>query len=179
MRFVPTDVEGAVVVELDGHADARGYFARTFCEEEFAKAGIAMHVVQTNISRNPRKGTLRGMHYQAGAAGEPKIVQCVGGAIFDVAVDLRPQSATYRRWAAVELSPEDNRLFYIPPGCAHGFLTLGDNSDIVYLMGHAFVPGAGRGVRWNDPAFSILWPAQPSEMSERDANYPDFAEEGR
>lgn len=178
MRFTPTDLDGAVIVELDGHADARGYFARSFCEEEFGRAGIAMRVVQTNISRNPRKGTLRGMHYQSDPFGEAKIVQCVRGAIFDVAVDLRPRSPTYRRWAAVELSAEGNRLFYIPPGCAHGFLTLDENSDIVYLMGSAFVPGAGRGVRWNDKAFSIAWPSQPAEISDRDATYPDYGEVG-
>ncbi|MEJ1968827.1 MAG: dTDP-4-dehydrorhamnose 3,5-epimerase family protein [Rhizomicrobium sp.] len=115
MRFTPTDLDGAVIVELDGHADARGYFARSFCEEEFGRAGIAMRVVQTNISRNPRKGTLRGMHYQSDPFGEAKIVQCVRGAIFDVAVDLRPRSPTYRRWAAVELSAEGNRLFIFRP----------------------------------------------------------------
>jgi dTDP-4-dehydrorhamnose 3,5-epimerase len=174
MRFVPTSVDGAKIVELDGHSDARGYFARTFCEEEFAKAGIAMRIVQTNISRNPRARTLRGMHYQAEPHGEPKLVQCVRGRIYDVAVDLRPLSPTYRKWAAVELSPENNRLFYIPPGCAHGFLTLEPDSDIVYLMGAVFVAGSGRGVRWDDPAFAVEWPAAPDEISERDAGYSTF-----
>lgn len=163
-----------MIVELEGHTDARGYFARTFCEEEFAKAGLAMRIVQANISRNPRARTLRGMHYQGEPHGEPKIVQCVRGRIYDVAVDLRPRSPTYRHWASVELAPDNDRLFYIPPGCAHGFLTLETNSDIVYLMGAAFVPGSGRGVRWDDPAFAIEWPAAPTEISERDAGYEAF-----
>jgi len=171
MRFATTAVEGVMIVELDGHEDARGYFARTFCEEEFARAGLEMRVVQTNFSRNPRRLTLRGMHYQAEPHGEPKIVHCVRGRVFDVAVDLRPQSPTYRRWAGAELDPDNNRLFYIPRGCAHGFLTLAANSDIVYLMGAPYVPGSGRGVRWNDPAFGIEWPETPVEMSERDATY--------
>lgn len=161
-------------MELEGHSDSRGYFARTFCEAEFARAGIAMRVVQTNISRNPRRLTLRGMHYQAEPHGEPKIVQCVRGRIFDVAVDLRPQSPTYKRWAGVVLGREENRVFYIPAGCAHGFLTLEADSDIVYLMGAPFVAGSGRGARWNDPAFGIEWPDVPAEMSERDAGYPDY-----
>ena len=174
MRFVSTEVDGAMVVEFEGHADSRGYFARTFCEEEFARAGIAIRIVQTNISRNPERLTLRGMHYQAEPHGEPKIVQCVRGRIFDVAVDLRPHSPTFRRWAGVELGPENNRVFYIPAGCAHGFLTLEADSDIVYLMGAPFVPGSGRGVRWNDPAFGIAWPEKPVEMSGRDGQFAEF-----
>jgi dTDP-4-dehydrorhamnose 3,5-epimerase len=173
MRFATTAVQGAMIVELDGHEDLRGYFARTFCEEEFARAGLEMRVVQTNISRNPKRLTLRGMHYQAEPHGEPKIVHCVRGRAFDVAVDLRPQSPTYRRWAGAELDPDNNRLFYIPRGCAHGFLTLAPNSDIVYLMGAPYVAGSGCGVRWNDPAFGIEWPETPVEISERDRDYPD------
>ena len=117
------------------------------------------------------------MHYQAEPHGEPKLVQCVRGRIYDVAVDLRPQSRTYGRWAAVELGSEGDRLLYIPPGCAHGFLTLEANSDIMYLMGAAYVPGSGRGVRWDDPAFGIEWPAAPAEISQRDLDYPDFKRE--
>jgi dTDP-4-dehydrorhamnose 3,5-epimerase len=174
MRFTPTAVDGATVLEFEGHRDARGYFARTFCEESFAEAGIALRVVQTNLSRNPRRATLRGMHYQAEPHGEDKVVQCVRGRVFDVAVDLRPASPSFRRWAGVELSPDSNRSFFIPRGCAHGFLTLEDDSDLVYLMGQPFVAGSGRGVRWNDPAFAVEWPAVPMEMSERDAAYADF-----
>lgn len=173
MRFITTPVDGAMIVELEGHADARGYFARTFCEEEFARAGIAMRIVQTNLSRNPKRLTLRGMHYQAEPHGEPKIVQCVRGRIFDVALDLRPSSPTFRGWAAVELTAENNRVFYIPLGCAHGFMTLEADTDIVYLMGAPFVPGSACGVRWDDPAFTIAWPEMPQEISERDTGYAD------
>lgn len=171
MRFVTTAVDGARILEFDGHEDSRGYFARTFCERELAQAGIEMQVVQANISRNPKRLTLRGLHYQADPDGEPKIVQCVRGRIFDVAVDLRPNSPTYRSWAGIELAATNNRAFYIPQGCAHGFLTLEPDSDIYYLMGAPYVPGSGRGVRWDDPAFAIAWPEKPSEMSERDAGY--------
>jgi dTDP-4-dehydrorhamnose 3,5-epimerase len=174
MRFVPMAVDGATIVELEGYQDSRGYFARIFCEEEFARAGITMHVLQTNISRNPRRLTLRGMHYQAEPHGEDKIVACVRGRIFDVAVDLRPDSPSYRRWASTELSADGNRLVYIPRGCAHGFLTLEESSDVLYLMGAPFVSGSARGVRWSDPAFGIAWPAEPVEISERDAGYGDF-----
>jgi dTDP-4-dehydrorhamnose 3,5-epimerase len=174
MRFVPTAVEGASIVELEPHCDARGSFSRTFCMQAFTQAGLAMQIVQTNLSRNPLKGTLRGMHYQRHPHGEPKIVQCVRGRIFDVAVDLRPESPTFRRWAAVTLSPDENRVFYIPAGCAHGFLTLEEDSDIVYLMGAPYVAGAGSGVRWDDPAFGIAWPSAPAEISERDSGYADW-----
>ena len=174
MRFTPTALDGVTIVELDAIEDDRGFFARTFCEEEFAKAGIAMRIRQTNLSHNPRAFTLRGLHYQVAPYEEAKVVQCVRGRIWDVAVDLRPQSRTFCGWAGVELSPEARRLFYIPPGCAHGFITLEDDSDVAYLMGEAYAPGAGRGLRWNDPAFGIDWPAQPIEMSERDAGYPDL-----
>lgn len=174
MRFLPTAIEGAFIVEQQGYADSRGYFARTFCSEEFAKAGIALQVSQTNISRNPKPLTMRGLHYQADPHGEAKYVHCVHGRIFDVAVDLRPSSPSYCKSVALELSPDLNRAFYIPSGCAHGFLTLESDSDVHYLMDAPFVAGTGRGVRWNDPLFGIAWPAQPVEMSERDATYPDF-----
>lgn len=174
MRFHRTAVEGAVIVELDAHSDARGSFARTFCEEEFSKAGIHFRVAQVNFSRNTRKGTLRGMHYQAEPHGEPKIVQCVRGRIFDVAIDLRPKSATYKQWTSVELSGDGTRVFCIPKGCAHGFLTLEDESDIVYLMGAPYVAASGMGVRWNDPAFGVIWPEAPVEISERDRLLADY-----
>jgi dTDP-4-dehydrorhamnose 3,5-epimerase len=174
MRFTPTAIDGAMILELEGHQDERGYFARTFCREEFAAAGIDMNIVQANISRNPKKATLRGLHYQAEPHGEDKVVQCVRGRVFDVAVDLRPASPSFCRWAGVELSPEKNRAFFIPRGCAHGFLTLEDDTDLVYLMGQPFVAGSDKGVRWNDPAFSIAWLMAPLEISERDAGYVNF-----
>ena len=173
MRFLPTEIEGAFIVEQQGHADSRGYFARTFCEQEFAASGIPLHVVQTNISRNPKPLTMRGLHYQADPHAEAKYVHCVHGRIFDVAVDLRRSSPSYCKAVTVELSPQSNRAFYIPRGCAHGFLTLEPDSEVHYLMDAPFVAGTGRGVRWNDPLFGIAWPAEPAEMSERDATYPD------
>jgi dTDP-4-dehydrorhamnose 3,5-epimerase len=145
----------------------------------FAKAGAAMRIVQANISRNPKAGTLRGLHFQAPPHEEAKLVQCVRGRIFDVAVDLRRHSPSFRRSVCTELSGDGNRMFLIPKGCAHGYLTLEDDSDILYYMGDAFVPGVGQGVRWNDPAFSIPWPAAPRLISPRDAAYPDFDAAGR
>lgn len=175
MRFHPTAIAGAYFVELEAHADERGLFARTFCQDAFAAAGIAFSVVQGNISRNPKAGTMRGMHYQIAPHEEPKLVQCVRGRIFDVAVDLRSDEPSYRRCVCTELSVDGNRLFYIPAGCAHGFLTLEDNSDVLYHMGAAFVPDAGRGVRWDDPAFAIPWPFRPCLISARDASYANYA----
>ncbi len=174
MRFQPTEIHGAFFVELDTHVDERGLFARTFCEDVFAKAGAAMRTVQANISRNPKVGTLLGMHFQAPPHEEAKLIQCVRGRVFDVAIDLRRASASFGRCVWTELSADGSRLFLIPKGCAHGFLTLEDNSDLLYYMGDAFVPGAGKGVRWNDPAFKIPWPAAPRLISARDAAYPDY-----
>lgn len=179
MRFQPTDIDDAFFVELDIHADERGLFARTFCEDVFAKAGAAMRTVQANISRNPKSGTLRGMHFQTPPHEEAKLIQCVRGRVFDVAVDLRRGVGSYGRCVWTELPADGNRLFLIPKGCAHGFLTLEDNSDVLYYMGDAFVPGSGQGVRWNDPAFKIPWPAAPHLISERDASYPDYDLSGR
>lgn len=179
MRFQPTDIDGAFFVELDIHEDERGLFARTFCEDAFAKAGVALRTVQANISRNPARGTLRGMHFQAPPHEESKLIQCVRGRVFDVAIDLRRDMRSYGRCVWSELSADGNRLFLIPKGCAHGFLTLEDNSDVLYYMGDAFVPGSGQGVRWNDPAFKIPWPAAPRLISERDATYPDYDLSGR
>jgi dTDP-4-dehydrorhamnose 3,5-epimerase len=175
VRFDATPIDGAFFVKLDPHEDERGLFARTFCEQEFASAGVSMSVIQANISRNPKVRTLRGMHFQAAPSKESKIVQCVRGRIFDVAIDLRAEASSFRKVVCAELSAAGQRMFFIPPGCAHGFLTLEDNSDVLYYMGSAFVPGAGRGLRWNDPAFDIPWPFTPLVISERDANYPDYS----
>jgi dTDP-4-dehydrorhamnose 3,5-epimerase len=165
------------VIELERIADDRGWFARTFDADEFRARGLAAEVVQANASHNARAGTLRGMHYQADPHGEPKLVRCSRGRIYDVAVDLRPGSPTYCRWHAVELSAENDRMFYIPAGMAHGFQTLVDDSDVLYLMGREYVPGAGRGVRFDDPAFAIDWPPAPDgrTVSAKDRGYPDFA----
>jgi dTDP-4-dehydrorhamnose 3,5-epimerase len=174
VRFVKTPLNGVVLIELEAFEDERGSFARTFCDGEFARAGIAMQVRQTNLSRNSQALTLRGMHYQQAPHGEAKLIQCIRGRIFDVAIDLRPSSPSYRRWFGTELSSELPRMLFIPEGCAHGFLTLEDSSDILYLMGHPYVQEAGRGVRWNDQAFGIAWPASPRIISPRDNSYPDF-----
>lgn len=174
MRFVPTEIAGAMILELEAHRDDRGFFARSFCEKEFSNAGIPMRVFQANLSRNPKSRTLRGIHFQVSPHDEPKLVQCVRGRMWDVAVDLRQTSPTYGRWVGVDLSPQSERLFYIPPGCGHGFITLEDETDVLYMMGAPFVPGAGRGIRWDDPAFKIAWPVPPAIISERDASYPTF-----
>jgi dTDP-4-dehydrorhamnose 3,5-epimerase len=175
MRFLETKIPGAFIVALDALCDERGFFARTFCEEAFAAAGIHLHALQANLSYNAQARTLRGMHYQT-PYEEPKLVQCVRGQVWDVALDLRPSSPAYRQSVGVNLSPEARQLFFIPPGCAHGFLTLTDDTDLLYLMGAHFVPEGARGVRWNDPAFRIAWPAEPVMLSPRDAGFADFAD---
>lgn len=176
MRFESVPVVGAYVVHLDERRDERGSFARTFCIDEFASAGIEFSPVQCNLSRNTAAGTLRGLHFQAPPHEEAKLVQCVSGALFDVVVDLRDGSPTFGSTASVVLDAADNRLFYIPPGCAHGFLTREPETTILYYMGSRFVPGADRGIRWDDPELAIPWPAPPAVISERDATYPLFAD---
>jgi dTDP-4-dehydrorhamnose 3,5-epimerase len=176
MAFVQTPLGGAWVIELDRLTDERGWFARTFDAADFEARGLNPAVVQCNASFNARSGTLRGMHYQTEPHGESKLVRCVRGAIFDVAVDLRADSPTRCGWHGVELSAENGRAFYVPAGLAHGFQTLTDECEVIYQMGHPYVPEAAQGVRWNDPAFAIEWPPVRGEriISERDARYPDF-----
>lgn len=177
MRLVATGIEGVRLLETEPIADDRGDFSRSYCNAEFAAAGIDFTPVQSNISRNTARGTLRGMHYQAAPTPDPKIVRCTRGRIFDVAVDLRPGSETFCHWVSAELSSENQTALYIPAGCAHGFITLEPDSEVHYLMGAAYIAELGRGVRWDDPAFSIDWPILPSMISSRDATYPDFAPE--
>jgi len=177
MRFVETQLPGVIVIEPERLSDERGWFARTFDREEFRARGMNHEVIQTNASFNARAGTLRGMHYQADPHGETKVVRCVRGAIFDVALDIRPDSPTRWRWHGIELSEDNARALYIPQGFAHGFQTLRENCEVHYLMGTDHVPDAARGVRWDDPAFAIRWPAPPAGgrvISERDASYPDL-----
>jgi dTDP-4-dehydrorhamnose 3,5-epimerase len=176
MRFIETPLPGAWVIELEEIEDERGWFARTFDAEEFRTRGLNPDVAQCNASFNARRDTLRGMHYQAEPYGESKLVRCVRGAIFDVAVDLRPDSPTFRDWHGVQLSAENRLAFYIPAGLAHGFQTLTDSSEVLYQMGNPYVPEAAKGVRWDDPAFGIEWPEPDGErtISEKDASYPDF-----
>jgi dTDP-4-dehydrorhamnose 3,5-epimerase len=177
MKFIPTDIAGVFEIGTAPIADERGDFARSYCVDEFRAAGITFEVTQTNISRNIRSGTLRGMHYQAEPTPDPKLVRCTRGRIFDVAVDLRPQSGTFCRWASAELTPEHQNALFVPSGCAHGFLTLEDNCEIEYLMGATYVADLARGVRWDDPAFAIDWPDAPVVISDRDASCPDFSAE--
>lgn len=177
MRFVPTDIDGVVVVELEPHRDERGFFARTHCPDAFAAAGHRFTPVQTSLSRNIAARTLRGMHYQAAPHGEAKLIRVTRGRIFDVALDLRPGSATRLRWTATQLSADNGRALLIPEGVAHGFLTLEPDSDVLYQIDRMFEPGHGCGVRWNDPAFAIEWPAAPDVISGTDIGYPDFVEE--
>lgn len=176
MRFIATPLPGTCVIELDRQEDDRGWFARTFDVDAFAAHGLEPQILQCNASFSARRDTLRGMHYQAPPHGETKLVRCVSGAIFDVAVDLRRDSPTFCDWHAVELTAENGRAFYIPDGCAHGFQTLAADSEVHYLMGHRYVPEAARGVRWDDPAFGIEWPPAAVErtISQRDRSYPDF-----
>lgn len=179
MRFEPTPVAGAYLIHPERHADARGHFARTYCDREFAARGLHTRWVQCNTSFNHARGTLRGMHFQADPHGEEKLVRCVRGAIHDVIVDLRPDSPTRFRQAAATLDAENGCQFYIPRGCAHGFLTLADNTEVTYQMGNFHEPAAARGFRHDDPAFAIAWPEPVRVISDRDRDYPDFAEDAR
>jgi dTDP-4-dehydrorhamnose 3,5-epimerase len=174
MKLVETSVDGAWIVEPERHADERGFFARTWDAEVFERHGLESQLVQCSISHNTRRGTLRGMHYQAAPHEETKLVRCTTGAIFDVAVDLRPDSPTYTRWFGVELSAENRLALYIPKGCAHGFLTLEDDTEVLYQMTEVWAPDAARGVRFDDPAFGIRWPGEVAVINERDRAYPDF-----
>jgi dTDP-4-dehydrorhamnose 3,5-epimerase len=175
----PTELPGVAVIELEPLRDARGSFARTFDAELFAVHGLDPRVVQCNASFNSRAGTLRGLHYQVAPHSEGKLVRCTRGCVWDVAVDLRSDSPTHRRWLGLELDADATRSVFIPAGCAHGFQTLVDNSEVHYQMTAAYVPTAARGVRWDDPAFAIRWPDPPegSErvMSPRDRAFPDYA----
>jgi dTDP-4-dehydrorhamnose 3,5-epimerase len=175
MRIHPTALPGVVMVTIEPHADQRGVFARTFDAGIFEAAGLPTIWPQCNISWNRDRGTLRGMHFQYPPHGEPKLVRCTRGRVFDVAVDLRPNSPTYCHWFGVELAHQKRNALFIPEGCAHGFLTLEDDSEVFYMMGDVFAPELASGVRWNDPAFSINWPLEPMMISERDAGWPDFA----
>ncbi len=181
MRLLETEVVGVFEIEASPHDDERGAFARLYCPDEFAAAGpkrgaeaAAFRPVQVNSSRNTHAGTLRGMHYQNSPHSEAKLVHVTRGAIFDVAIDLRPESPSYRRWAGRRLDAGAMNALFIPEGCAHGFLTLEDETDVLYHMGRMFEPGHGQGFRWDDPAFGVVWPEAPKVMSERDRTYPDF-----
>lgn len=178
MNFRRTELEGVVVVELEPHVDERGIFTRTFDADLFAGAGLCSQMVQCSSSFNPRAGTLRGMHYQLEPHGECKLVRCSRGRVFDVAVDLRRDSPTHRRWYGIELSARNGVCLFMPEGVAHGFQTLEDDTEVDYQMNAPYVPDAGRGVRWDDCAFAIDWPDLPAGeriVSQRDSSFPDYA----
>ena len=177
MRLEPTPLQGAFTVAPDKLGDERGWFARTFDAGAFEAQGLDLEVTQANASFNASEGTLRGMHFQRPPHAESKLVRCVRGAAWDVAIDLRPESPTFRSWHAVELTEENGLGFFIPAGMAHGFQTLSDNCELLYLMGHEYVAESADGVRWDDAAFGIEWPAAPPAgrtISERDMAFPDF-----
>jgi dTDP-4-dehydrorhamnose 3,5-epimerase len=175
VRFVPTELPGAYVVELERHVDERGFFARAWCEDEFEATGLTSALSQSSISRNTRAGTLRGMHFQTHPHEEAKLVRCTRGSIHDVIIDLRPESPTHRRWIGVDLDADSGRALYVPEGFAHGFQTLEDETDVLYIISTPYAPGASTGVRWDDPAFGIAWPeAAERTISEKDRAWPDY-----
>lgn len=171
MIFTETPIAGAFVIDVEQREDERGFFARTFCEDEFGAHGLESRIAQCNLSGNRAKGTLRGLHYQSAPHEETKIVRCTRGAIWDVIVDLRRHSRTYLRWTAVDLTPDNRRALYVPHGLAHGFITLDDDTEVFYMIGTTYVADAACGAPWDDPAFAIAWPIAPVVISERDGSY--------
>ncbi len=176
MNFAETEISGVYLVEPEFIEDNRGYFTRSFCEEEFAAAGINFLPVQSNVSYNKKAYTLRGMHFHAAPYAETKLVRCSAGKVFDVAVDIRPNSPSFKKWVGFELSRKNGRALFIPAGCAHGFLTLEDDSEVSYQMSPAYTAGHDRGFRWDDPAIGITWPGEPKVISTRDADLPSLDE---
>ncbi|HWW86142.1 MAG TPA: dTDP-4-dehydrorhamnose 3,5-epimerase family protein [Vicinamibacterales bacterium] len=177
MIFREARLPGVFEIDLDGREDDRGFFARSYCWREFTEHGLDARFVQCNISYNRVHGTLRGMHYQEAPHGEAKLIRCSRGALYDVVIDLRPESRTYRQWQAIELTAtpgRPSRMLYVPERFAHGFLTLADDTEVFYQMSEFYAPDAARGLRWNDPAFAIEWPGPVRVISERDRTYPDF-----
>ena len=178
MKFLPTGLTGAVVIEPEPLRDERGSFSRTFCREEFRAHGIELTVVQCSVSFNVRRGTLRGLHYQAPPKAEAKLVRCTAGEAFDVIVDLRRGSPTFGRWFAIELTAAGGRMIYVPEGFAHGFQTLRDDTELFYMMSESYSPPHARGVRWDDPQLGIRWPMAPTVMSARDRELPALDQAG-
>jgi dTDP-4-dehydrorhamnose 3,5-epimerase len=174
MIFTELSIPGVWRIDAEPSSDSRGEFARTFCADAFKERGLASQMVQTSTSLNHKRGTLRGMHYRDAADGEAKLIRCTHGKAFDVAVDLRPDSPTYLRWTGLELSAAARNSVYLPPGCAHGFISLTDDTEIFYMMSAPFKPGTEKGVRWNDPALGITWPIEPTVISDRDKSFPNI-----
>lgn len=176
MRFLKTKLPGVHVIDLSFAGDSRGFFARLFCEEEFSNAGLNPEVAQINDSLSHKKYTLRGLHYQKSPQSESKIVRCISGSVYDVALDLRPDSPSFGEYHAEVLSSSSRRMLYIPRGCAHGYMTLEENTELLYISSTAYAPEFECGIRYNDPKFSIAWPAEPAQISDKDASWRDFNE---
>jgi dTDP-4-dehydrorhamnose 3,5-epimerase len=174
MRFKETPVEGAYVIDVNRIGDSRGYFGRLWCEREITEQGLVSSIKQCNIGFSPLRGTLRGLHYQRSPHQEVKIVRCTRGSVFDVVVDIRPDSPTYCDWYGIELNPENASMLYVPEGCATGYLTLEENSEIYYLTSEFYAPNSASGVRYDDPAFGIQWPGDIIVLSDNDMNWPYF-----
>ena len=175
MKFHPTTLKDAVLINLERRGDDRGFFARTFCADEFAANALPTEFVQQNMSYSATKGTIRGMHFQRAPHAEDKLIRCLRGAIVDIILDLRPDSPTYKQWEAFELNDENKRQLLVPKGFAHGFQTVSDHVEVTYLVSSRYNGTAEGGVRWNDPAFGITWPLAPTEMSDKDKQWADFA----
>ena len=174
MIFTETKLMGAYIIDIEKLEDERGFFARSWCKQEFEAYGLNPQLVQCDISFNMRKGTLRGMHYQVKPFEEAKLIRCTRGSIHDVIIDIRPDSSTFRKYVGMSLTPGNMKMLYVPEGFAHGFLTLEDNTEVFYQMSEFYAPEYARGLRWNDPAFGIEWPSDVRVISERDRSYPDF-----
>jgi len=173
--FIETKLKGAFIIELEAIMDERGFFARSWCEKEFKSHGLNCNLAQCNISFNKKKGTLRGMHYQKAPHEEAKLIRCTAGSIYDVIIDLRSESPTFRQWSGMELSAENRHAVFVPEGFAHGFVTLTDDTEVFYQMSEFYYSECTAGVRWDDPAFDIIWPCRPIEISERDQAYLGYA----
>ncbi len=176
MRFRETELQGAFVIELETLEDSRGFFARVWCEKEFEEHGLVPRIAQVNTSFNVKAGTLRGMHYQSVPHEETKVVRCTRGSLYDVIVDLRPDSPTYKRWTGVELTATNQIMLYVPAKFAHGFITLEDDTELTYLISEAYAPEVARAIRWDDSEFKIEWPRPVEAISDKDAGWPDFTE---
>ncbi len=174
MLFQPINLDGAYLIAMQKLEDERGFFARSWCASEFAEHGLDSQLVQCNVSFNTRKGTLRGMHYQAAPCAETKLVRCTRGAIYDIIIDLRPASHTYLQWTGITLSAENRLMLYVPKGFAHGFQTLADNTEVFYQMSDVYAPAYARGLRWNDPCFRLKWPLMVTVISTKDQQYADY-----
>jgi dTDP-4-dehydrorhamnose 3,5-epimerase len=176
MIFTETKLKGAYIIDVKRLEDERGFFGRSYCKREMDEYGLNTNMVQANVSYNKKKGTLRGMHMQVSPYEETKLVRCTRGAIYDVIIDMREDSDTYKQWIGVELTADSYRMLFVPEGFAHGFITLEDNTDVTYNVTQYYTPGSERGIRWNDPAFNIEWPMEPVTISDKDQAHPDFEE---